>query len=260
VWWARPDRVTAAATRMLDAGERARAQRFWLEADRQRYVTAHALARLAVGHHLDHDPAGLRFVARCATCGGPHGKPGLSEPRTDLELSLSHAADRVVVAVARGAPVGVDVEGVDAAGDHAGLAEDVLSPAEQDALAALPESARARAFLRYWVRKEAVLKATGDGLATSPPALTVSPPGHPAEVVEWDGQPSAAAVAQLHDLEPGAGHVASLALLSDTPHRVVERDGAALLQRGLGGAGSPPVMRGVDTSREALLGSPTTQR
>lgn len=229
VWWGGADGPMAACTELLDAGERARLRRLVLEADRRRYVAAHALARLVLGHYVDRHPAELRLVARCATCGGPHGKPRLEEHGTALELSLSHAAARVVVAVAAGVPVGVDVEQVDDSLDHARLADDVLSPPEQRAMGGLGAGDSSAAFFRYWVRKEAVLKATGDGLRSPPNLLTVSPPDQPPAVVGWDGRFSADVPVQLHDLEPGGGYVASVALLTGTPHRVIERDGSSLL-------------------------------
>lgn len=230
VWWGDPDGPLAGCTELLDTGERVRMRRLALEADRRRYVAAHVLARMVVSRYVDRHPADLRLVARCATCGGPHGKPRLEGHTTALELSLSHSTDRVVVAVAgAGVSVGVDVEKVEDSLDHARLAKDVLAPVEQRAMGRLPPAERGAGFFRYWVRKEAVLKATGDGLLSPPNLLTVSPPDQAAAVVHWERHPSADVAVQLHDLVAGRGYVASVALLSDTPHRVVEREGSSLL-------------------------------
>lgn len=234
VWWASPDDAPPGSSSVLDPGERAGMRRLLRAEDRRRYLAAHALLRAVVAHYVDRDASQLRFVTRCARCGGSHGKPRLEEPAAEVEISLSHSGDRVVVAVTAGAPVGVDVEHVDPSADHAGMAQDVLSPAEQGALGALPVGDRGVAFLRYWVRKEAVLKATGEGLSSPPALLTVSPPDRPAALVRWDGRPPADAAVQLHDLGPGPGHLASVAVLSDTPHRVVERNAAVLLCRARG--------------------------
>ena len=140
-----------------------------------------------------------------------------------MDFSLSHSGDRVVLAVVMGAEVGVDVE---REGDRdidrlARLAEMVLTEAERGVLAALPLDERRRAFHAYWSRKEAVLKATGHGLAAPMTALHVSPPSEPAKIVSWDGDAAVAPV-QLADLTPGAGYAASVAVLTGRPLKVTE--------------------------------------
>jgi 4'-phosphopantetheinyl transferase len=231
VWWARSATATEELVALLDTEERARYERFVNTADRLRYLAAHVLARVVVAAYAGRGPATVRFAARCTTCGRSHGKPHLADPYSDLELSLAHSGGRVVVAVARGVAVGVDVEEVSGSADDVALEGAVLSPVEQRVVEALPSCERRSAFLRYWVRKEAVLKATGDGLALPPALLTVSRPDQPARVVHW-GEPSRADVpVRLHDLAPGEAFVACLALLTDAPHRVVERDGNVLVRR-----------------------------
>lgn len=232
VWWARPAAAPAALARLLDGDERARSERFAFRQDRLQYVAAHALTRMVVARYLAAEPSAVRFAARCRTCGGPHGKPHLTDPVGGLELSLSHCRERIVVAVARQVAVGVDVEAIGPSPAD-GIEQTALSPAERRALDAWPERRRGAAFLRYWVRKEAVLKATGHGLTVPPALLTVSGPGQPPQLLHWP--PALATLGlpvQLHDLAPGDGFVASLALLADMPHRIVERDGDAVLRRG----------------------------
>ncbi|MBW3614029.1 MAG: 4'-phosphopantetheinyl transferase superfamily protein [Actinobacteria bacterium] len=229
VWWARPGDATADLDRLLDADEWVRRQRFVFAADRLQFLAAHALARLVVAAYLGQDPAALRFTSACKTCGEPHGKPRLADPPADLELSLSHSGDRVAVAVARGVPVGVDVEQVATAYDPA-VIQDVLSPVERFALQELSPADASLAFLRYWVRKEALLKATGDGLAVSPALITVSAPDQPARLLAWAARPAPRLHAQLSDLDPGDGVLGCVALLTQAHHRVVEHDGARLLR------------------------------
>lgn len=231
MWWAWTGTAPIASRALLDADERARHDRFVFQRDRRRYLAAHALARLVISGYLDEDAAALRFVAHCNSCGGAHGKPRLAQPSADLELSLSRSGDRVAVAVARGVPVGVDVEQVSAVPGYEHLVEDVLSPAERRGLQELPSPERLAALLRYWVRKEAVLKATGDGLALSPTRITVSAPDVAARLLEWSVPSRLAAEVQLHDLAPADGVVGSLALLTEGPHRVVEREGSFLLEQ-----------------------------
>ena len=92
----------------------------------------------------------------------------------------------------------------------------------------LPEAASALTLLRYWTRKEALLKATGDGLAVDPATITVTPPEAPPALVAWSATPPLEADVHLFDLNPGPGHVASLAVLGPRL-AVVERGADGLL-------------------------------
>lgn len=248
VWWARPGGAGAGLTGLLDPRERASHRRLARAADRRRYLSAHALARLVLSGYLGCHPASLQLTARCASCGGPHGKPRLVDPLSDLQFSLSHSGDRVVVAVARGAPVGVDVEDASKDRDPAGLLDLVLSASERPGLDRLPPSARAEGFLRYWTRKEAALKATGDGLTVPPARLTVSGPDEPARLLDWERPHPRAALVRLDDLRPGPGFVGCVAVVSAVPHRIVEHDGHSLLatarRTGPGEAAPSPGRRG----------------
>lgn len=225
IWWAAPAAAGDQLARLLPATERQRWQRFRSGRDRKLYLAAHALARLVAGALLDVSPADLRFVARCLDCGGPHGKPTL--PGSGLELSITHSAGRVGVAVSRGVPVGLDVEGeTDAAWRT--MAEGVLSASEQAELTRLTGDDRGAGFLRYWTRKEALLKATGHGLSVDPAAVTVSGPKDPPALLAWTATPPLRRAAYLTDLRPGSGHVGALALLG-AHLQIAEHDGSALL-------------------------------
>jgi len=154
----------AADERLLDPGERDRADRFRRESDRRDFVAAHLLVRLCAARLLGIDPAEVAFAQHCPGCGLPgHGRPLLRD-RPDVGLSLSHT-EGMVAAAAGTVPVGVDVElrGREAA-DPA-VRKLVLAAAEAALVAARPEPDEA--FLRLWVRKEALVKlgrAELDGL------------------------------------------------------------------------------------------------
>ena len=212
VWQARPSSGFADA---LCAVERARHDRLRRAADRDRFATGRALARHALAAELGLAPDAVRLRARCPTCGGPHGKPSLPGAPAGLDFSIAHAGDRVVVAVARGAAVGVDVEQVAEAGDLAGGRAGVLTRAERDALGAMRADLRAAGFFAYWTRKEAVLKALGTGLLTPMAELRVSAPWQPARVEAWPG--AAERDAWLEDIDAGPGYAAAVALLTEGP-------------------------------------------
>jgi len=145
---------------LLDTAERSRAERFRFERDRLAYVAAHALARSLLATLCAIPPDALRFAA------GPHGKPNLVAEQNGrgLRFNISHCAGMVVVAVATGAEIGIDVESVDRDWTM-DLAESFLAPAELAAMRELAEAARAQALASTWTLKEAFVKAIGAGLS-----------------------------------------------------------------------------------------------
>ena len=215
MWWAAP-RSPADAPRLvdlLDGHERDRLDSFRRDADRARYLAAHALARLALGDTVDADPAVLVFDRTCR-CGLPHGRPRLDG--AGPAFSLTHAGELVGVAVHE-APVGLDVERLRPLHDLAAMAAHACSPAETVADVA--------AFFRLWTRKEALLKATGAGLSTPMSDITLGAHG----VTAWTGAGAPAGPVWLRDLTPAPGHPAAVAGLGATAPTVVEADGNALL-------------------------------
>jgi 4'-phosphopantetheinyl transferase len=222
VWWAAPlaPDSAPALVGLLDGHERDRLARLRRPADRARYLAAHALARLVLAPLVGRDPAELAFDRTCR-CGEPHGKPAVPG---GPGFSLSHAGDLVGVAVRPDGPVGLDVEQARAVADLAALADHVGSPTERARGAADPA-----AFFRMWTRKEALLKATGDGLATPMTAITLAA-DRPA-VERWTGPGAPSGPMWLHDLAPAPGHPAAVAGPGEHAPRIVERDGDAVLRR-----------------------------
>ena len=201
VLWSEAD-APAAADRLLTDPERARLQELRRPADQDRFRSAHLLARMVVGRVLGVTPASVGLRQRCTACGGPHGRPVASVPgRAPAGVSVSGAGG-VVLAAAAFAEVGVDHEPC-GSGDLA-VAEVALAARERVQLAARPATARGDALLRWWVRKEAVLKMTGHGLLVDPSRLEVSAPDEPPRLLDWDG-PGERPRVQLADLDlPGA--------------------------------------------------------
>ena len=145
---------------VLSAGERERAQRMMSLPARHQFIVARAKLRWLLGGYLGADPSRIEITA------GTHGKPRLADDGgSRLEFNVSHSRGVLLIGVATGRPVGVDVEHVRAVGDLAGLARVALGPAEQAQLHA-PADARARLtrFFQLWTRKEARLKASGEGI------------------------------------------------------------------------------------------------
>lgn len=171
----------------LSRDELERAARFVFARDRDRFVAARGALRQILGGYLGAPPGALRFRY------GPRGKPELAGPPEHgrLGFNLAHSGELALVAVAWGRRVGVDLELVRDELDYAPLLPDIFSAGERRALAALPAPAQRLAFFGGWARKEAYLKARGDGLT------------HPPNQVEVGLAPGAQAPLQLPPAEPG---------------------------------------------------------
>ena len=139
---------------LLDMEERARADRFRFDEDRERFIIGHGLLRLHLGHYLGIAPTSVRMLR------GKHGKPYLQDH--DLHFNLSDTKDALVIAVARTEQLGVDVETMDRNVDHLSVGEHYFSSAEVEGMRTAMEPKRR--FLELWTRKEAVLKASGVGI------------------------------------------------------------------------------------------------
>ncbi len=176
LWWVEVGGADGPALAWLSPAERLRAQRFHQERDRRRYVARQAAARRILAAYLGREPGSIAFGE------GSHGKPylaGLGEPgrasgeKARVRFNLSHSEGRVLVAVARDREVGVDVEAVRILPDMERMAAQVFTPFERTVLDGLAPAARPAAFFRGWTRKEAALKALGDGFHREPGTLHV---------------------------------------------------------------------------------------
>jgi len=142
-----------------------------------RYAAAHTALRRVLSEYLGVPPRevvlGRHPCPRCTRA--RHGRPRIDRPPVDLEFSLSRSGPHWLLAVTAGHPVGVDLED-DRPLDVGGAATFVLSAAELAHVGSAPDdTARRRAFLRCWTRKEAVVKAIGVGIATDLREVDVRP-------------------------------------------------------------------------------------
>jgi 4'-phosphopantetheinyl transferase len=188
---------------LLSDDERRRASRFHFARDRSQYVAAHGVLRELLARYVGADPAALHFGA------GACGKPFLAGAAagSGIEFNLAHSGDVVSIAVARGRPVGVDVERWSPDVEYEALAEHVFSPAERAELRALPAERRQEGFFACWSRKEAYIKATGLGVSRGLDWFDVSlTPGAAASLLADRLLPGGAARWTLRDLELPRGH------------------------------------------------------
>ncbi|MFC4535916.1 4'-phosphopantetheinyl transferase family protein [Sphaerisporangium dianthi] len=215
----------------MSAAEAERLRGTRRRSDRDRFTVGAALIRLVVAGYLGGSPRAVEVDRSCDRCGLQHGRPRLPAA-PELRTSLSHSGERVVLAVARHAEVGVDVEILTMSKDPGTLARRILSEAELDDWTRLPHHDRRPALKTYWTRKEALVKATGEGLRTPLSAITVSPPSAPAALIAWPGHPGVVGRTGMRALRGGEGYVAHLAVVGLPRPEVVERDAGPLLARG----------------------------
>ncbi len=249
VWAARLDDLSEAALRSpLSADERTRGGRFHFERDQRRFVAARGLLRVLLGQYLEADPAGLCFGY------GPQGKPFLEE-HGELRFNVSHSGGLALLAFARGREVGVDVEQERPLPEWEDIAGRYFSAWEVAELRRLRADERGPAFFRCWTRKEAFIKATGEGLSRPLDAFCVSlAPGEPARLRRVVGEPEALRRFRLEDLRPGPGFAGALAIEGEAK-RIVRRtwSQAGEMSHGSGRAGRQDDLQGGRQPRGAVL-------
>jgi 4'-phosphopantetheinyl transferase len=195
--------------RILNADERARAKRFYFQKDRKQFIVARGLLRVILGRYLGIQPRQLRF------CYGEKGKPALAREVDEdgLHFNSSHSNGLALYALTRNREVGVDLECIrpDVADEHiAGL---FFSPQEFQELCSLHINKRREAFFNCWTRKEAYMKAKGNGLSLPMNQFEVSLiPEEPAVLLSTNEDPQEASRWSLQKLDPGLGFVGALAV------------------------------------------------
>jgi 4'-phosphopantetheinyl transferase len=203
-----PSAKIAALERTLTEDERLRAERFRFEKDRNRFIAARALLRTILARYLGASSDQLRFES------SPFGKPKLTQDSLfeDMRFNLSHSGKLALLAVARAREVGVDLEMI-----RPGLAEEAIpekffSPLEVEVLRALPMEQQTEAFFNCWTRKEAYIKARGEGLSIPLHLFDVTlAPGDRAALIETRGDPQEARRWLLKEVSPAPGFVGAVA-------------------------------------------------
>ncbi len=233
VWLIDLDRPALAPERLaahLAPDERARAERFRFDVHRRRFATGRGALREILGRLLDRDPAALSFAY------GTKGKPRLvagggGAGGDALRFNLSHSQNAALLAVAWDREVGVDVEALRPLDDAPLLVERFFAPRERRTFAGLPETERLAGFYTAWTRKEAYVKARGDGLSLPTTAFEVElAPGSEARLVAFDQEPEEVGRWDLVGLEPAPGFLGALAVEArhgeaapETPERRPDR-------------------------------------
>jgi len=200
--------------RLLSPDERERMARFRFDVHRNRFALRRAALRVILGRYLGQDPATLAFRY------SGRGKPDL-EPRGTggaLRFNLSDSEDLAILAVTTAGEIGVDVERLRPMRDMDDLARRYFSPAEREEYGALGPERRAEGFYACWTRKEAWLKAKGEGLAVDLRSFDVTlSPGRDARLLAARIPGEDPARWTMHSWEPCEGFVAAIAVEARAP-------------------------------------------
>jgi len=173
-----PDDRWQALRSLLVADELAKAERFHFAKHRRRHTVSHAALRILLGQYLARPPRGIAFSYNT------HGKPRLADEDQKIKFNLSHTEDIMLVAFVLDSEIGIDIEAVTRHVDYMGVGQRWFSALEGRTLQSLPEQERIDAFFRAWCRKEAYIKARGEGMAHPLQRFSVALDKHEPRLVE----------------------------------------------------------------------------
>jgi 4'-phosphopantetheinyl transferase len=177
VWLAMLDVEPQERTRLnsyLNKDELSRAERFVFPRDRDHFIVARGRLRELLGKYLHCPPHAVQFKT------GRYGKLSLLDDRDPLRFNSSHSHGLALYGFCMGRELGIDTEKIRPEFAGEGIAERYFSAAEQRDLRELPKELRDTAFFLCWTRKEAYIKAHGDGLQIPLDSFDVSlKPGEP---------------------------------------------------------------------------------
>ena len=212
VWIAsldRPAECLAPLRSLLNPEELARADRFLQPQHRVRAAVSRACLRALLGGYLRLPPETVEFQFNA------HGKPSLptTHPHSRLRFNVSHSHGLALFAFARERELGVDIEKIRLDRPADKIAARFFAPAETARLRSLPSAQQAQAFFECWTRKEAYIKARGEGLSLPLDSFEIGfGPGIPPSLLGARDEPDAAGRWRLFDLQPFPGFAGALAV------------------------------------------------
>jgi 4'-phosphopantetheinyl transferase len=200
-------RVVASLSSRLSGDEQQRASRYLRQRDQRRFTLARGWLRTILGLYLKCDPRVVEFAY------GPRGKPLLADSETGLRFNLAHSEEMAICAVTSNRWVGVDVEAIRPMTELEQIARRFFCRGEVVRLLSLHPVERLQGFFNCWTRKEAYLKATGQGVAAGLDQFEVTlAPGDTPLMLSNRFAPEELQRWTLYDLQPLRGYAAALAV------------------------------------------------
>jgi 4'-phosphopantetheinyl transferase len=193
---------------LLSEDEAARADRYVFDEHRARFTIGRGILRKVLSLYTGMPPEGIAFTY------GSQGKPELAQPdNPPLHFNVAHSDNRLLISVTQGRMIGVDIEQMRPLDDLIHIAKRFFSARETEELHRLPTDQQPAAFFNAWTRKEAILKAYGEGISEVLNTVEVLLlPGGPAALISIQGRPEDAARWSLHALDAPHGYIAALAV------------------------------------------------
>jgi 4'-phosphopantetheinyl transferase len=192
---------------ILADDELARAARFRNPQHSAHYTVGRGVLRMLLSRYLNRQPQDIHFSY------SHYGKPFIEDAAETLRFNLSHSQELALYAFTHQREIGIDIEYMRSVSSRDQIAEQFFSPNENQALRALPVAQQAIGFFNCWTRKEAYIKAHGEGLSLPLDQFDVTlAPGEPAALLETRVVSDRAERWALQALRPGANYLAALAV------------------------------------------------
>ena len=189
----------------LTAEERERSRRFVFQRDRRRSVVSRGFLRALLSCYSGLPAQSIPIEY------GDKGKP--QWPGGGLHFNVSHSENLIVIGLTRVCPLGVDVEHLRLVSEAESIAERFFSAAEAQVFCDAPPHLKPQTFFNCWTRKEAYVKAVGDGLHIPLDSFEVTlRPGESPMMSTLDGNVERAAGWSVYHLEPAPGYVGALVM------------------------------------------------
>jgi 4'-phosphopantetheinyl transferase len=205
VWLNAPAPVTRQYRNLLSALEMERADRFVFEHLTRSHELSHGALRLLLAHTLNCRAEEVEFTY------GPRGKPFL-QGESRIKFNMAHSGNLALYAVTLDVEIGVDVEETREVPEMGQIAARYFCDAEAAELKAVGAGKpAAQAFFRCWTRKEAYIKAVGDGLYMPLDQFQVTLSDEPAKFIHIGNDEGTAARWTLQHLDPAPNYVGALA-------------------------------------------------
>ncbi len=195
--------------RTLSEEEREKARRMKIEKPRKYYMASRGLLRQILAAYVKQAPELLEFEY------GPNGKPTLSEKfdNSGIKFNVSHSHGLALCCVTREREIGADIEKMRDDVEITDISKRFFSSREHEELIKLPVDDQKRGFYNCWTRKEAYLKATGQGLTFPLSQFDMSlTPGEPAVMIAHQSDPGQVSMWSIVDLDVGPDYAAAIAV------------------------------------------------
>ena len=218
VWCASLDQQTRTLQQFeqtLSKNELGRAKRFYFDKDRESFIVRHGILRIVLSYYLGIMPGQLEFFY------GLHGKPYLAKRfgGDTFRFNMAHSHKLALYAFSRCREIGIDTEYIKTISDDAHIAKRFFSACENAKFSELPARQKKEAFFNCWTRKEAFIKATGDGLSLPLNQFDVSlTPGEQVRLLGVKDKPEEVSRWSLAALIPAPDYVAALAVEGNDWH------------------------------------------